>query len=110
MNSLLLYIIQSSISISIFYIFYVLLFKREAYFTFNRYYLLFAIFTSLLLPLINFSIPELLVASNNVLIAAPVYSLVEYSLSEVTIYGGDDTITGSSFINNISFFNVMMII
>jgi len=89
MDTILLYIIQSSVSLVIFYAFYELLFKREAYFGFNRFYLLFAIFISIFLPTITFSIPELFFKeTSNVLIAAPVHSLVEYTLSEVTIYGG----------------------
>ena len=110
MDTILLYIIQSSVSIGIFYIFYELLFKREAYFGFNRFYLLTAIFISLFLPTINFSIPELFFEkSNSTLIAAPIYSLVEYTLSEVTIYGSAVS-ANPNWYSNMSFFNIIMII
>ena len=89
MNSILLYIIQSSVSLTIFYAFYQLLFKHEAYFGFNRYYLLFSIIISSLLPTMDFSIHQMFSISSDSLITAPVYSIVEYSLGEVTIYGGN---------------------
>ena len=111
MNSILLYLIQSSVSLVIFYVFYELLFKREAYFGFNRFYLLATIFISLFLPTITFSIPELfLTESSNVLIAAPVYSLVEYTLSEVTIYGDSVALSNVSWYSNLSFFDIIMLI
>jgi len=87
------------------------LFKREAYFGFNRFYLLSAIFISILLPTITFSIPELFFKeSSNVLIAAPVYSLVEYTLSEITIYGGSVVSPNVSWYSSLSFFDITMLI
>ncbi len=111
MNYIFIYIIQSSLSLTIFYVFYLLLFKREAYLIFNRFYLLFAIFVSLLLPTFNFSIPELFFEhGNNVLITAPVYSLVEYSLGEVVIYGGSNEVQSSASNNDFAFFDILMLI
>lgn len=98
MNSILLYIVQSSISLIIFYVFYELLFKREAYLGFNRYYLLLAIFISSALPLIEFNFYQIFsVGSDGALLAAPVYSIVEYSLAEVTIYSNGIQSTNSVF-------------
>ena len=111
MDTLLLYIIQSSVSLVIFYAFYELLFKREAYFRFNRFYLLAAIFISVFLPTITFSIPELFFnETSNAIITAPVYSLVEYTLSEVTIYGESGAPSNVNWYSNFSFFDVIMLI
>ena len=112
MNSVLIYIIQSTVSLTIFYGFYELLFKREAYFGFNRYYLLFAIIISAALPFINFNIYQIFSnGSEGILLAAPVYSLVEYSLGEVIIYGGSKEVANSTWLSNgISFFEAIMLI
>lgn len=112
MNSILIYIIQSSVSLTVFYVFYELLFKREAYFGFNRFYLLFAIFISSLLPLIDFSVYQLFPTFNNdTLFVAPVYNMVEYSLGEVTIFGGGIPIDGSvATSNGWSFLQVIILI
>jgi len=111
MNSSLIYLMQSTLSLVIFYGFYVLLFKKEAYFVFNRLYLLAAIIISIFLPLITFSIPELVIEnSNNVIITAPIYSIVEYTLSEVIIYGDAVNLSEKGWYNNLSFFDIFILI
>ena len=49
------YLIWSSVSLIIFYLFYLLLLKRETFFVFNRVYLLAALCLSMLIPLLDFS-------------------------------------------------------
>ncbi len=96
MNDFFIYLLQSAISITVFYLFFELLFKREAYFKFNRYYLLSAIVLSALLPLSNFSADKLIIDYSFLpLMEAPVHNLVTYSLSEVTIYADkSEKVTG----------------
>lgn len=55
MSLLINYIIESTISLSVFYIFYELFLKRDTWFRFNRYYLLFGLIFSFILPLLDFS-------------------------------------------------------
>ncbi len=98
MNSILIYLLQSAISLVIFYLFYELLFKRDAFFAFNRYYLLLTIFISTFLPLLDFSIYSIFSGTSDPVISlAPVYGLFEYTLGEVTIYG-----EGSSAIDSVA--------
>ena len=56
MNLLLLYLFKASISLAIFYGCYVLVYKREAFFNFNRALLLSALLIASLLPLFNFNL------------------------------------------------------
>ena len=80
--------IQSSISLTIFYICYELLFKRDVYFQFVRYYFLFAILVSVFLPLMNVNLSQTIAENYNFPIyISPVPDLVAYTLGEVTIYG-----------------------
>ncbi len=89
MNALLTYLLQSTISLTVFYVFYELLFRREAYFQFVRYYFLFAIFISTWLPLMNIDLNQLFITGTDLpIIVSPVHSLVRYTLQEVTIYPG----------------------
>ena len=98
MNSILIYLLQSAISLVIFYLFYELLFKRDAFFAFNRYYLLLTIFISTFLPLLDFSMYSIFSGTSDPVISlAPVYGLFEYTLGEVTIYG-----EGSSAIDSVA--------
>jgi bla regulator protein blaR1 len=87
MNTLFIYLIQSTISLSVFYFFFQVVFRHEAYFRFNRYYLLSAMLLSVLLPFANINMNQIIFGYSSLpLIEAPVHSLVEYTLSEVTIY------------------------
>lgn len=111
MNSLLIYLIQSSISLGVFYLFYELLFRKEAYFQFIRYYLLFAILTSALLPLMNININQVLVTYYDIpLVINPVSTLVEYTLSEVTIYANTEAGEGTGWFNQLSFSRMLLVI
>jgi len=65
MNLFINYIIESAISSSVFYIFYELFLKRDTWFRFNRYYLLFGLVFSLILPMLDFSASSLVVNSQN---------------------------------------------
>ncbi len=86
MYSLFIYLIQASLSIAVFYIFYELLFRSEAYFKFVRYYFLSAVIISTLLPLAQFSLADVVVSVQEYpIIISPVYDIVTYTLAEVTI-------------------------
>ncbi len=58
MNSLLNFILQSTICFSAFYLFYHVLLRKENSFQFNRFYLLTAAILSIIIPLIEFSFTE----------------------------------------------------
>jgi TonB family protein len=57
MNSLLSCLVQSSISLALFYGIYVLFMRNDTSFRFNRVYLLLTAFASIILPFINIQIP-----------------------------------------------------
>jgi len=59
------YIIESVVSITLFYLFYELFLKRDTWFRFNRYFLLFGVLFSLIIPLLDFSASSLVVNSQN---------------------------------------------
>ncbi len=65
MHRFIIYIIESGISISLFYLFYELFFKRDTWFRFNRYFLLFGLLFSLIVPILEFSVSNELVNSHN---------------------------------------------
>ena len=65
MNFIYIYLLESTISISVIYIFYELFLKRDTWFRFNRYYLLFGIIFSLILPFLDFSASKIWVSSQN---------------------------------------------
>jgi len=65
MISFLTYIVESAISVSIFYIFYQLFLKRDTWFRFNRYFLLFGLIFSIIVPLLDFSASGFVVNSQN---------------------------------------------
>src|SRR6056297_876726 len=59
------YLFEAAIIISCFYVFYELLMKRDTWFGFNRFFLLFGIIFSLSVPLLDFSASVNLVDSKN---------------------------------------------
>lgn len=65
MNSFYTYIIESVISVTLFYIFYEIFLKRDTWFRFNRFYLLFGLLFSLILPVLDFSASNVMVNSQN---------------------------------------------
>jgi len=65
MISFFTYIVESAISVSVFYIFYELFLKRDTWFQFNRYFLLFGLIFSIIVPLLDFSASGFVVNSQN---------------------------------------------
>lgn len=59
MNSLLLYLMQSGISLTVLYVFYWLYMRKDTFFSVNRFYLVLSILFSFVVPLIKFSFPFL---------------------------------------------------
>ena len=57
MNRILLYLLQSGISLSVLYIIYWLFMRKDTYFSINRFYLVVSVVFSFILPLFNISIP-----------------------------------------------------
>ncbi len=58
MNAFLLYVMQSTLCLSLFYGLYLLLLRREAFFRFNRYVLLSIMIISMVVPLIHMPVNE----------------------------------------------------
>ena len=69
------YFLWSSISLALFYLFYVLLLKRETFFVFNRVYLLVALCLSMLMPFLDLSW----------LIVLPKVELINHTLAVVGV-------------------------
>jgi murein DD-endopeptidase MepM/ murein hydrolase activator NlpD len=65
MNQFFIYIIESAVSVSVFYLFYELFLKRDTWFRFNRYFLLLGLIFSLILPVLDFSASSIVVNSQN---------------------------------------------
>lgn len=59
MNSLLNYFLESSISIAVFALFFILFLRQEKSFVFNRFYLLAGVLLSILLPFIHINIGQI---------------------------------------------------
>jgi len=57
MNNIIIYLAESGVCLLVFYLFYLGVLKRETCFQYIRFYLLAAIFSSFLLPLIDFPFP-----------------------------------------------------
>ncbi len=65
MNQFFIYIVESAVSVTLFYLFYELFLKRDTWFRFNRYFLLAGLIFSVILPFLDFSASSLLVNSQN---------------------------------------------
>ncbi len=80
-----------------------MLFRKETYFQFVRYYFLFAILVSAFLPIANIDVNQVLASSYDIpIIIYPIPALVEYTLNEVTIYANPITAENSSWHNNVT--------
>lgn len=56
MNSLLLYLLESSVLLAVLYGLYLLLLRKETFFSFNRFFLIAILVFSVLFPLLNFDV------------------------------------------------------
>ncbi|MEI6898729.1 MAG: M56 family metallopeptidase [Bacteroidota bacterium] len=72
MNTLLLYLLQVSIAITVFYLIYWLFLRDETYFTLNRIYLLGSTIFSLALPFFNLNISNIEMAKRAVVYLDPI--------------------------------------
>ena len=68
------YLLKAAIAITIFYLVYYLMFRRDKSFLFNRYYLIFSMLISFIIPLITFT--EQIIIKETII---PVYSAQVYS-------------------------------
>lgn len=57
MNNILVYLVQSGISLSVLYIIYWLFMRKDTYFSINRFYLIVSVIFAFALPLLNISLP-----------------------------------------------------
>jgi TonB family protein len=73
MDFLFIYLIKSALSLSILYLAYEFLFRKEVYFNFSRIFLLASVFLVILLPLLPYN-------------AASVLSKTPFTLGEIVIY------------------------
>lgn len=58
MNGFVNYLFESGISLGLFTLLYLLLLQQETFFRWNRYFLLFGLFFSLVLPLVHLQVYE----------------------------------------------------
>ena len=65
MNSFIIYLIESAVSVSLFYTFYELFLKRDTWFQFNRIFMIFGLIFSCILPFLDFSVSGFMVNSQN---------------------------------------------
>ena len=72
MSALFAYLIRSSASLMLFYLFYLLLLRKETYHGWNRSYLLITGILSVLAPLIKITIPSASAVSRISYIVSPV--------------------------------------
>jgi TonB family protein len=80
MDFLFIYLIKSSLSLAILYISYELFFRKEAYFNFSRYFLLFTLLVVIILPFIPYN-------------ATQIVSVASIQLGEVIIRSGIPSFT-----------------
>jgi len=99
MNSVFIYIIESTILVSMFYLFYELFLKRDTWFRFNRYFLLFGLFSSAILPLLEFSASSTMVNSYN-----------QFEFNEYIDIGSTLSSIEEQTVNAISYPNYILII
>lgn len=58
MTSFQIYLMESSLALAVFYLFYAVLLKKETYYRLNRIYLLVSALFSVVIPFFNFQVPE----------------------------------------------------
>ena len=99
MDFLFIYLIKSSLSLTILYLSYELFFRKEAYFNFSRYFLLFTLLVVIILPFIPYNATQIVsVASiqlGEVIIRSGIHG---FTLDEVVISAKDPS-------NNVVDFN-----
>lgn len=86
MDFLFIYLIKSALSLSILYLSYEFLFRKEAYFNFSRIFLLSSVFLVILLPLLPYNAVSVLSKTPFTLGETVIYSqLAHFTLDEVVI-------------------------
>lgn len=86
MDQLIVYLLQSSASIILFYVCFALVLRRESYFGFNRIYLIGALIFSTTLPFLSYNLYELFAQTGGQASSIYVtYQLTAYQLNEVVI-------------------------
>ena len=91
MNSLMIYLFKSTVIISVLYAGYELFLRKEAYFGFNRFYMLFTLILALFLPFFNYPVSHLAAYSPTLPIINIGDRLSVYTLEEVVIRAGKNT-------------------
>ncbi|MDH6310740.1 TonB family protein [Dysgonomonas sp. PFB1-18] len=72
-NTIIIYLIKASLALILFYGVYMLFLRKDTFFTIRRFYFLFAVFFSLIFPLVSIEIP----IANEAQMQIPVYWLSE---------------------------------
>jgi TonB family protein len=86
---LFLYLLKSTLIVSILYAGYEFFLRKESYFGFNRYYLLFSLISALLLPLFSYPVTQLISYSPALPAILIRDQLAVFTLEEVVIRAGD---------------------
>ena len=88
MHALFLYLLKSSLIISVMYAGYELFLRREAYFRFNRFYMLLTLILALFLPFFNYPVSQLTAYSPSLPLINIGDRLAVFNLEEVVIRAG----------------------
>lgn len=86
-NTIIIYLIKASLALILFYGVYMLFLRKDTFFTIRRFYFLFAVFFSLVFPLISIEIE--MPAANEAQMQIPVYWLSE--IDTVTVSPKEET-------------------
>lgn len=108
MDFLFIYLIKSALSLSILYLSYEFLFRKEAYFRFSRYFLLLSVFLVIFLPLLPYNAVSVLSKTPFTLGEIVIYSqLSHFTLDEVVINANGQN---NNFLNETSIGTILLVI
>jgi len=108
MSFLFIYLIKSSLSLAILFLGYELFFRKEAYFRFSRFLLLFTLLVVIILPLLPYNAAHIVSLASIPLSEVVIYSqITQYTLNEVVIRANDQPL---NFLNEMSIGLIVLII
>jgi len=108
MSFLFIYLIKSSLSLAILFLGYELFFRKEAYFRFSRFLLLFTLLVVIILPLLPYNAAHIVSLASIPLSEVVIYSqITQYTLDEVVIRANDQPL---NFLNEMSIGLIVLMI
>ncbi|MEE4259504.1 MAG: M56 family metallopeptidase [Bacteroidales bacterium] len=108
MDFLFIYLIKSSLSLTILYVSYEFFFRKEAYFKFSRYFLLFTLLVVIIIPLIPYNATQIVSVASLQLSEVIIRSgIPSFTLDEVVIRGQSPS---GTLIDFNSFYTILFIV